>query len=645
MQPRVRRILRLAGYRLRIGPARPGDLVAVWGHAEAARRGAALAKRRGAALLRIEDAFLRSLEPGRAGAPPMALTVDHRGCHFDATLPSDLEHLLKSEPLNDPALLARAEGVMARLREAHLTKYAAVDPDLALPTPGFVLVIDQVRGDASVRLGRADAATFAQMLARAQAENPGVPVVIKTHPETRAGFRAGYFGASDATDRVTLLDSAISPWRLLEAASAVYTVSSQLGFEAILAGHRPRVFGIPFYAGWGLSEDRHPDMPGPDRRGRRLTPAQLVAGAMLLYPLWYDPCRDRLCAAEDTIEALAAQARSWREDRQGWRGLNIRLWKRQAFQRFFGTVVPMRFTPAPDRRRVMSWAARTPQADTVVRVEDGFLRSRGLGAALVPPLSLVLDDLGIYYDPARESRLERLIATRSTLRADQRARAEALIARLRAAGLSKYNTGQVPDLSHLRAGRRLLVPGQVEDDASVRLGAGAVRTNLALLQAARAAHPDAVILYKPHPDVEAGLRPGAIDAGGLADAVLRDVDPGAVLGQVDAVCTMTSLIGFEALLRGLPVQVLGQPFYAGWGLTDDLGPQVDRRRARPDLAGLVHATLIDYPRYRDPVSELPCPVEVVVDRLAEGRALPRGPALRLLARAQGLAASHARIWR
>ena len=56
--------------------------------------------------------------------------------------------------------------------------------------------------------------------------------------------------------------SACAPTRcrpgLMEGAVAVYTVSSQLGFEAILAGHRPQVFGQPFYAGWGLSEDRNP---------------------------------------------------------------------------------------------------------------------------------------------------------------------------------------------------------------------------------------------------------------------------------------------------------------------------------------------------------------------------------------------------
>jgi capsular polysaccharide export protein len=56
----------------------------------------------------------------------------------------------------------------------------------------------------------------------------------------------------------------------------------------------------------------------------------------------------------------------------------------------------------------------------------------------------------------------------------------------------------------------VLVVGQVEDDASIRLGAGVVRTNLGLLTAAAHANPGARIIYKPHPDVEAGLRPGTI---------------------------------------------------------------------------------------------------------------------------------------
>ena len=150
----------------------------------------------------------------------------------------------------------------------------------------------------------------------------------------------------------------------------------------------------------------------------------------------------------------------------------------------------------------------------------------------------------------------------------------------------------------------------------------------------------------------AGLRPGAIPAqelAGLADVVLRRADPIEAIDAVDAVWTITSNLGFEALIRGKPVTCLGMPFYAGWGLTQDLAPVPKRRlqlrdaRLRPDLAHLVHAALIAYPRYRDPVSGLPCPVEVIVERLASDTPLP--PGNRALSKLQGALASRAWLWR
>ncbi len=149
-----------------------------------------------------------------------------------------------------------------------------------------------------------------------------------------------------------------------------------------------------------------------------------------------------------------------------------------------------------------------------------MLRSKGLGAELVPPLSLVADDLGIAHDPARESRLERLIAEGPPPGGE--ARAERLVARMLRAGLTKYNL-EKGGLPLVPKGYTVLVPGQVEDDASVLLGAGAEHTNLALLQRVRRENPAAVVLYKPHPDVEAGLRLGRVepsDLKGLADVVL-----------------------------------------------------------------------------------------------------------------------------
>jgi capsular polysaccharide export protein len=654
-QPRLRRILELAGHDLRLGLPAPGDGVAVWGRSPYAARGERVAAARDVPLVRIEDAFLRSVKPGRSGAPPLGLLLDPIGVHFDASAPSRLEEVLSRHPLDETPLLARAKDGIARLREAHLSKYNSHDPALPAPAPGYVLVVDQTRGDASIRYGGASEAIFHEMLARAQDDHPGARIVIRAHPETTAGHRPGHFGPADAQGRVSLLTDPVSPWSLLDGAIAVYTATSQLGFEAILAGHRPRVFGQPFYAGWGLTADEQP-LP---RRGRRLTPAQLFAAAMILAPIWYDPCRDRLCSFEEAVDQLEAETRAFREDRYGHVALGMRLWKRATLQRVFGRERRLVFSNEPqaalaraerDGRGLLIWAGKEPPGLSaplpIRRVEDGFLRSRGLGAELVPPLSLVADDLGIYYDPTRESRLERQMA--APLPDHARARAARLRARLVAAGVTKYNLG--PAAFDLPDGHRILVPGQVEDDASIRLGADTVRTNLDLLRSVRSANPDAVILWRPHPDVLADLRPGAVaerELAGLADMTVAGGNPAELLAQVQEVWTITSTLGFEALLRRVPVTCLGLPFYAGWGLTRDVMPAPSRRRAvrGADLDRLTHAALIAYPRYTDPVSGLPCPPEVALDRLASGGIPHPGAGLRLLSKLQGLLASQARLWR
>lgn len=269
-------------------------------------------------------------------------------------------------------------------------------------------------------------------------------------------------------------------------------------------------------------------------------------------------------------------------------------------------------------------------------MEDGFLRSRGLGAALTPPLSLVLDAPSLYYDPSKSSRLDHLITRSDALPTGEIRRAERLIARINRLGLTKYNiAGVVPDLETSR--RKILVPGQVEDDASVVLGSGEVKTNLALLEETRARNPDAFILWKPHPDVEAGLREGAVDeadATRLADVTLTEVGAAEAIAAADEVWTITSTLGFETLLRGKPVTCLGMPFYAGRGLTVDLAARPPHRGANVALAGLAHACLIGYPRYFDPRSGVPISPEGAVTLLAEGIEVPR--VNKVLAWLQGL---------
>ena len=257
----------------------------------------------------------------------------------------------------------------------------------------------------------------------------------------------------------------------------------------------------------------------------------------------------------------------------------------------------------------------------IVRVEDGFLRSVGLGADLIHPASWVLDGSGIYYDATRPSDLEQLLQAGGFDTA-LLARAASLRRRIAANGLTKYNTGSGGWFRPAGASHVILVPGQVESDASIRHGAPAVNTNIGLLQAVRAAQPDACIVYKPHPDVQAGLRAagqGEGEAARWCDAMVTDVSMAALLPMVDAVHVMTSLAGFEALLRGKSVTCHGLPFYAGWGLTTDMLP-LPRRSRLLSLDELVAGTLIRYPAYVSRASGLRTSPEIVLDELIALRA-------------------------
>ncbi len=658
----LNKMMTALGWWPRIGLPNASERVGIWGRKPVSKRGIAVARFRGAGVVSFEDGFLRSVQTGRQGAAGLSLIADDLGIYFETGQDNCLHQLILEAGGANSDELQRAENGIDTLRRNHLSKYNDFPLDPPDLPDGFVLVIDQTYNDASVSGSGADGDTFAQMLADARRDHPDTAIIIKTHPEVMAGRRAGYFGAGDVVGQTSLWVDPVSPWHLFAKAKAVYTVSSQLGMEAIFAGHKPVVYGNAFYSGWGLTADRHPKT----KLNARRTAAQLFSATYLTYCAWYDPIFDRRSSFEATAQTLTAQANAMRGAQSPVICHAMRLWKRGFLKSYlFGPAGAPRFiedapTAIAEAKRlkgsVAVWAGKeTRELNTaakaadvpLLRVEDGFLRSAGLGAELVQPVSLVFDDLGIYYDPTRESRLERVITAAVCLPEYELQRAENLRQNIVKAGLSKYNLGgDLPEITAKSGQKIILVPGQVEDDASILKGADKVTTNLDLIHRTRALFPNDYLIYKPHPDVQKGLRKGKINAGELADTVMLDADISALLDKVDIVSTMTSLTGFEALLRGKKVICFGAPFYAGWGLTQDEGPTPPRRQARPTLAALIHATLIGYPRYWDPVTGSPCAVETVLERLATG-SLGRGSgrSVRLLAKAQGLFASYAYLWR
>ena len=401
------------------------------------------------------------------------------------------------------------------------------------------------------------------------------------------------------------------PWARLESGAPVVAAhDEEIALLAAAAGVRvtDAAGGLP--------------LPGDVLRAR-------LAEAVLAFD-YHDPFTGAPIAPERWIAQLAEWRALLARNRRIAAVHGIAWWKRASIARFLWRGAPASGGAAaywPSRARVPAggW-----------RIEDGFIRSAGLGTLLHPPQSIVVDARGIHYDPARPSDLEHLLET-TAFDAALRERAAALARGIVAAGVTKY-AADAAALPPLPARRCVLVAGQVEDDESVRLGGAGVADNRDLLRRARAAEPDAFLIYKPHPDVAAGLRRGHVpprEALRHADLVLPRAPIAALLARVDAVHVLTSLTGFEALLRGREVVVHGQPFYAGWGLTRDLAAPIARRTRRLALEELVAGALILYPRYLDPVTRLPCPPEVLVARMAE-RPRPRTGALQHVRAVQGL---------
>ncbi len=618
-------------------PARQNEIVIGWGLKRNTLSARSYAKSTNSRYLTLEDGFLRSIGLGVDGSPPLSLVVDDLGVYYDATQPSRLETILNSElddlpdippfsalrryvdkagdPLDDEELISRARTCIRKIVSNQLSKYNS-SPDVSLePTERpRVLVVDQTAGDLSIEYGLASPESFTRMLDAALAEHPKAEILVKIHPDVLAGKKKGHLADTGKRRRVRLLSENCNPVTLLQQVEHVYVVTSQLGFEALMVGKPITCFGAPYYAGWGLTDDR----VAVPRRLRKRTIEQLFTAAYLLYARYRDPDSGRPCEIESVIDHLALQRRCFAKNDGTIFCIGFTPWKRGYVRRYLSSPwneVHLVSSVRQIGRRlcgghpsILVWGTRDNEEIRafaeghnipIWRMEDGFLRSVGLGTDLTAPASLVIDKRGIYFDPNQPSDLEEILMNQ-VFSEEQLIRARLMRRLLVESGISKYNVGEAIPLIHTaKPGQRIvLVPGQVEGDASIRLGCQDIRTDRALLEAVRDKAPDAYIIYKPHPDVLSGNRKDQemIRQDPSFDQIVEDIGISQCLAVVDEIHTMTSLVGFEGLLRGKRVTTYGLPFYAGWGLTRDM-LNIHRRNRVLKLDELITGCLILYPSY------------------------------------------------
>jgi capsular polysaccharide export protein len=610
-----------------------------WGRKNSGLKAMELAKKCDGSFVLLEDGFIRSLGLGVDGSPSFSLVEDDVGIYYDAAVASKLENILNTyDFLSDTKLMEDAKKAIKLINKYNISKYnSAKDIEKNYfkdEDKNRVLIIAQTAGDSSLEYGMLDNYTTEDIIKAACEENPNSLVYIKIHPDVFSGKKESDIDSSSLDSKIKLITEDFNPISLLKYFDTVYTKTSGMGFEALLVGCKCVCFGMPYYAGWGITDDRS----NCYRRKRKLSVEEVFAGAYILYTRYYNPYKKTDSNIIDTINTINKYRNIELQNQGRLFFFGFSKWKRSFMKPFFKSSKNEIFfcdnlkqaiaQKINTKDKVFIWGMKENKdlfeycKDNNIkynRVEDGFIRSISLGSDLTKPYSLVVDTRGIYIDPRSESDLENIY---NTYKFDEeiKTRAKKLIEKIIEAKFSKYNgiVHKKLQVNNQIDQKVVLIPGQVEDDASIIYG-GMGMSTLKLLQEVRKKNPNEYIIFKPHPDVMSDNRIGLKDKNIImkyVDELITDVSIDSCLEVADEVHTITSTVGYEALLRGIKVHTYGLPFYAGWGLTSDKFT-CERRTRNLDILELVSGAIIVYPRYISPKTNELCEVEVAFDEMLE----------------------------
>lgn len=285
------------------------DLLCLWGLISKyeTSRLVAEARTKNISILFMESGFIESVVPHNRSLVdekfrnPHAVVIDQNGLHINARFESLLEKMINSNFQIEESEILRARNVIRKIVENKISKYnhqPISNCDIGKKGRKKILVIDQVRGDRSISYGMAGEDTFQEMLNAAIKENPEADIIVKTHPVSNG--REGHYHKLKNEDNIYKVCYEINPICLLEYVDKVYVCSSQMGFEALLCGKEVHVFGMPFYAGWGITRDRQIC----ERRRRKRTLEEIFYMAYIMYSKYVSYKTETVCEIEEVIDDI-----------------------------------------------------------------------------------------------------------------------------------------------------------------------------------------------------------------------------------------------------------------------------------------------------------------------------------------------------
>lgn len=275
-----------------------------WGRKKSGFWAEKMAKLTRKKFLLLEDGFIRSFGLGVEGSPSFSLVKDNIGIYYDATTPSRLENILNHYDFkNDKKLMDIAKEARAKIVEYKISKYnnfKEVNLDYLHNEKEKVLIVAQTYGDSSLEYGLGNTFGTKEMIDDAIKDNPKAEVYIKIHPDVLTGKKESDINNRDIPSSCHILTDNANPIELMSYFDKMYTKTSGMGFEALLLGKEVYCYGMPFYAGWGVTHDKLEC----SRRERKLTIDEIFSGAYILYSSYYNPYLNKESSILETIEYI-----------------------------------------------------------------------------------------------------------------------------------------------------------------------------------------------------------------------------------------------------------------------------------------------------------------------------------------------------
>ena len=588
------------------------------------------AKKHNIPLIQLEDGLIGYLENTKGKMVNIGFYIDTIGGIYYSTEENIITKIINDKHYSQNEL-EEAKKLIQRIVENKITKYNKISQPKFQPTPNTapILLIDQVFQDKSITTNGHGTQEFQKMYHSAIKRADGKKIYVKTH-----SYGKGYLEKICKNNNVIFLKEDYNLYNILEYIEEVFTVSSQSGFEALIAGKKVHTFGTPFYAGYGLTID--------DISLKR----PQVSLEKIFYASYLEACKYFIsgveCNLNEIIDIILEQRRLTEKDNkfQKFFLYQIPLWKSSSIKDFIfqknSNIIRVKNKKLLTKHKptskdaVIIWGFKNACENLlnytennnipVITFEDGFIRSVGLGSDFTPAYSFVMDHYGIYYNPQQKSELEVILET-FDINQHQTERLAKLQNTLVEMKISKYNVNQninkeKPALLKQQANNKkiILITGQVSDDMSIIKSGIMISDYRTLVEKVRNENPDAFIIYKHHPDVIVGNRSGYISSQILkqfVDVIIKNINIIDLIKISDEIHTITSLSGFEALLHGKTVVHYGLPFYGGYGFTVDKS-FTNHKRKPVDFKTFCYSTFFLYPRYTTPNLHIALTPEVIV---------------------------------